>query len=143
MPADQLYSLYIREDVDHYVPESNCSALLKFKGAISLNAFYFRNLFIFKLCTESCDPPADLHTNTCCGQLESRKRNWCCVSVCLRNRQMRAVRAVIFHCTSDMSQCPSEGDRRQTTQETSFSIKLSPSPCWEELVFVRHCSVRD
>lgn len=26
MPADQLYSLYIRKDIDHYVPELNCSA---------------------------------------------------------------------------------------------------------------------
>lgn len=41
---------------------------------------------------------------------------------------MRAVRAVISHCTSDMSQCLAEGDKTQTPQETNFSIKLSPSP---------------
>lgn len=39
----------------------------------------------------------------------------------------RQIRAVISHCTSDMSQCPSEGDKTQTPQETNFSIKLSPS----------------
>lgn len=41
---------------------------------------------------------------------------------------MKAVRAVISRWASDMSQCPAEGDKTQTPQETNFSIKLSPSP---------------
>lgn len=53
------------------------------------------------------------------------------VSVCLWSKQMRAVRPVISHFTSDMSQCPAERDTIQTPQETNFSIKLSPSPVLE------------
>lgn len=70
--------------------------------------FYFQNHPIIRLCI-MCFGPLQKCTIKCCGQLESRKRNSCCVSVCLWNRQMRAV---ISHCSSDMSQCPTDWERK-------------------------------
>ena len=130
MPTDQLYSLYIGWDVDrklfHQMLPS--ALLLKFEGTIRPISLIFKTFSSPNFALWVMVPCGPVHKNKkkcVVAKLESRKRNSWCVSVCLWNRQMRAVRTVISHRASDVSQCPRWGRQNADSTGNQFLNQIS------------------
>lgn len=129
MPTHQLYSLYIRWDVDRKLFHQMLpSTLLKFEGTIRLISLIFKTFSSPNFASwvmVPCGPV--LWPNSKAG----RGTHGVCQSVCETGKWELWELSFLIALQTWVS-APAEGDKTQTPQETNFSIKLAPSSAPEK-----------